>query len=91
MKKLFCLFLVLLSTSFMFGATIFIPRTHLRSGYGDFMKFEDVKNWNITIFVHFLHQLFFLLEYSFYSVNGYTNCMKKYFISERWRNERRIF
>ena len=49
MKKLFCLFLVLLSTSFMFGATIWIPRIQVsRSGVGDMIKFEDVEKWNIN-------------------------------------------
>lgn len=48
MKKLFCLLLILLSSSLMFGATIWIPRIQLgRSGIGDMIRFEDVERWNV--------------------------------------------
>ena len=48
MKKIFCLSLILFSTSFMFGVTIWIPRIQVsRTGVGDMIKFEDVEKWNV--------------------------------------------
>lgn len=48
MKKIFCLILILFFASFMFGATIWIPRVQVsRSGVGDMIKFEDVTQWYI--------------------------------------------
>ena len=48
MKKIFCLILILFSASFMFGATIWIPRIQVhRTGVGDMIKFEDVEKWNV--------------------------------------------
>lgn len=49
MKKIFCLILILFSASFMFGATIWIPRIHIyRTGVDDMIKFENVKDYHIT-------------------------------------------
>lgn len=48
MKKLFSLILILFSASFMFGATIWIPRIQVsRSGVGDMIKFEGVEKWSV--------------------------------------------
>ena len=57
MKKLFCLITLLLVSSFMFGATVWLPRIHAsQSGCGDWIKFEDVSYTINNGMVHFRYK-----------------------------------
>jgi hypothetical protein len=50
MKKLICLLMLLLTSAFMFGATIWLPnRTYNRNvGVEEWIKYVNVDNWHIN-------------------------------------------
>ena len=49
MKKIICLSILLFSMSFMFGATIWLPRIHLLSdGYQSWERYDNVTNYELT-------------------------------------------
>lgn len=48
MKKLFCLIVLLLTSAFMFGATIWLPDVTKKNPNDEWIKYTNVDDWHIS-------------------------------------------
>ena len=48
MKKLICLLMLLLTSAFIFGATIWLPDVTKKNSNDNWIKYTDVDNWRIN-------------------------------------------